>query len=191
MKTLEMIGYNRNDLGKKAAKDLRSDASVPCVLYGGEKHVLFHSPMILFRDLVYTPEVHIVNMDIEGDEYKCILQDITFHPVSEVILHADFLEIKEDKPVKMDIPVSYHGTSPGVQVGGKLVPKLKKIKVKALPKDLPDTVIVDISKLELGKSIKVKEIVEDNFQILNAGSTPVVSVEVPRALRGKQATDAK
>jgi len=185
MKSVEIIGYKRANLGKKESQDLRNDGNVPCVLYGGEEQVHFYSPMILFRDLVYTPEVHTVLLNIEGDEYDCILQDIQFHPVSETILHADFLKLKDDRPVKMDVPVKFVGNSPGIQQGGKLVVKLKKIKVKALPKNLPDYIEVDISKLELGKSIKVKDIVSQNYEILNAVTNPVASVEVPRAMRGK------
>ena len=191
MKSIEIIGYKRANLGKKESQDLRNEGNVPCVLYGGKDQIHFYSPMILFRDLVYTPEVHTVLLNIEGDEYNCILQDIQFHPVSETILHADFLELKEDRAVKMDIPVKFVGNSPGIQSGGKLVVKLKKIKVKALPKNLPDFIKVDISKLELGKSVKVKDIDAQNYEILNALTNPVASIEIPRAMRGKQLAGAE
>ena len=191
MKKLEIIGYKRANLGKKEAKQLRREANVPCVLYGGEKQVHFHSPMILFRELLYTPDAYLVNLDVEGDEYKCILQDVQFHPVSEMILHADFLEYTEDKPVKMEIPVKPVGNSPGVQVGGRLMTKIRKLKVRALAKDLPDYINVDISDLELGKSVKVKDIKAENFEILNSPSNPVLSVEIPRALRSKKAASGE
>ena len=126
MKTIDLIGYKRDVQGKKMVKALRQDAQVPCVLYGGKDTVHFHMPMILFRDLVYTPEVYLVNLNIEGDEYHCILQDIQFHPVSEIILHADFLQLFDDKKVKVEIPVKFSGTSPGIQKGGKLISKLKE-----------------------------------------------------------------
>lgn len=187
MKTIELIGYKRETTGKKNAQELRKEALVPCVMYGGEDPIHFYSPMILFRDLVYTPEVHTVTLNIEGDLHTCILQDIQYHPVSEVILHADFLQLFDHKPIKIEIPVKFIGNSPGIQKGGKLVTKLKKIKVKALPKDLPDYIVVDITGLELGKSVKVKDIKVENYEILNSLSNPVASVEIPRALRGKQA----
>lgn len=188
MKTLEIIGYKRANLGKKESKDLRLDGSVPCVLYGGNEQVHFHSPMILFRDLVYTGDAHMVELNIEGDKYNCILQDIQFHPVSEVILHADFLQMFEDKEVKMDIPVKYEGSAPGVIAGGRLISKLRKITVKALPANMPDFIPVDISKLALGKSVKVSEIKAENFEIQNNPANTIATVEVPRALRGKGAT---
>lgn len=185
MKAVEIIGFKRANLGKKDAKSLREEANVPCVLYGGENQVHFYSPMILFRELVYTPEAHIVKLNIEGDEYDCILQDIQFHPVNEMILHADFLLLHQDKPVKMDVPVKFVGNSPGVQQGGKLVVKMKKAKIKALPKDLPDAITVDISDLALGKTVKVKDIKVEGFEILSSINNPVASIEIPRGLRGK------
>ncbi len=181
-----MIGYKRNELGTKRSKALRAEGNVPCVLYGSDENVHFYTPMILFRDLVYTPNVYFVNMDIEGTEYKCILQDIQFHPVSEVILHADFLLLQDDKEVKMEIPVSFVGTSPGLQKGGKLVTKLRKIKVRSLPQNMPDNIEVSIEGLELGKSVKVGSIPADNFTILNNPLVTVASVEIPRALRSAQ-----
>ncbi|HAI75280.1 MAG TPA: 50S ribosomal protein L25 [Microscillaceae bacterium] len=189
MKSVEIIGYKRANLGKKVAKDLRAEGSVPCVLYGGKEHVHFHSPMILFRELVYTPEANLVTLNIEGDVYQCILQDIQFHPVSETILHADFLEIADDKLVKMEIPVEFTGNSVGIQKGGKLLVKAKKLKVRALPKDLPDSIRIDITDLDLGKSVKVKDIIPQGYEILDNVSNPVATVEVPRALRGKQTTE--
>jgi len=186
MKTLEIIGYNRANLGKKSSKDLRRDGNVPCVLYGGEKQVHFHSPMILFRELVYTPNIHKVLLNVEGEEFECILQDIQFHPVSEMIMHADFLQISGDKAIKMDVPVTYVGNSPGVMAGGKLVSKLKKLKVSALPANMPDFIQIDISSLQLGKSIKVNEIAVENYEILDSPRSPVASVELTRAQRGKQ-----
>ena len=184
MKTLEILGYKRESNGNQKSKHLRQEGNVPCVLYGGKEHVQFYTPMIMFKDLVYTPDVHVVDLNVEGDHYQCVLQDIQFHPVNEVILHADFLELKEDKPVKINIPVHFVGTSPGVVKGGKLVPKLRYIKIKALPKDLPDFIEVDISKLELGRSIKVKNLKPENYEVLNHPQVSIATVETPRTLRG-------
>jgi len=189
MKVVEIVGYKRENLGKKEAKVLREEGYVPSVLYGGENQVHFYAPAILFRPLVYTPDAYQVKLNVEGDEYDCILQDTQFHPVSEILMHADFLQISEDKPVKMEIPVSFVGKSPGMRSGGKLRVQLKKLKVKALPQNLPDTIEVDISGLELGKSVKVKEVKAEDFEILNNISIPIASVETPRAMRSKQSAE--
>lgn len=189
MKTLEIIGYKRANLGKSESKRLRAEGMVPGVLYGGKDQVHFAAPTILFRDLVYTPNAHFVTLNIEGDEYSCILQDIQFHPVSEMILHADFLLLQDNKVAKMDIPVQTTGNAPGVQGGGKLIMKQRKLRVEALPKDMPDFISVDISNLSLGKSIKVGEIETGNYTIVNSPLVSICSVEVPRALRGKSADE--
>lgn len=189
MRTLEIIGYKRANLGKIDAKRLRLDGNVPCVLYGGEDQVHFFSPMILFRDLVYTPEAAFVTLNIEGAEYKAILQDIQFHPVSEIILHADFLLLVDDKPVKMDIPVKLVGNSPGILQGGKLVTKVRNVRIKALPGDMPEVIELDISELALGKSIKVSSIKAENFTILNNPRVTIASIEIPRALKGGDDTE--
>ena len=188
MKNVEIIGFKRANLGKKESKDLRLEGNVPCVMYGGKEQIHFYAPMILFRDLVYTGDAHMVDLNIEGTTYNCILQDIQFHPVSETILHADFLQLFDKRAVKMDIPVRFEGTAPGVIAGGKMITKLRKITVKALPADMPDYISVDISKLALGKSVKVSEITPGNYEILNNPANSIATVEIPRALRGKGAT---
>ncbi len=185
MKTVEIIGYNRANLGKSESKKLRAEGNVPSVLYGGKEQVHFHSPMILFRDVVYTPEARFVNLNIEGRKAKAILQDIQFHPVSEVILHADFLELFDDKPVTMEIPLRTVGNAPGVQSGGKLIMKLTHAKVNALPANMPEFIEVDISKLQLGKTVKIGELESGDYSILNSDLVTICSVEVPRAMRGK------
>ncbi len=185
MKSVEIIGFKRANLGKSDAKKLRSQGNVIGVLYGGEDQVHFHAPMILFRDLVYTDEAHFVNLNIEGEIHEAILQDIQFHPVSEVILHVDFLLLTRGTKIKMDIPLRPVGTPPGIQQGGKLIRKLRFLTIKALPKDMPDYIEVDVSKLGLGKSVKVGELVPNNFEILNNPLVTIMGIEVPRALRGK------
>ncbi|MCS7017769.1 MAG: 50S ribosomal protein L25/general stress protein Ctc [Cytophagales bacterium] len=185
MKTLEIIGFKRANLGKRNAKNLRNEALVPCVLYGAGRQVHFAVPMILFRPLVYTSDVHMVELNVEGEIYKAILQDVQYHPVNEMIMHADFLELQEDKPIKMNIPVRLKGTAVGVQKGGKLVIKQSKVRVKALPANMPDTVEVDITNLDLGKSIRVRDIATQNFEILTNGQVTLASIAIPRALRGK------
>ncbi len=185
MKTVEIIGYNRANLGKSEAKRLRAEGYVPCVLYGGKEQVHFYAPMILFRELIYTDLAHFVHLNIEGQEFEAILQEAQFHPVSETILHADFLQLFEGKHMKMKIPVHFEGNSPGVAKGGALIKKRRHLMVKALPKDFPDYITVDISKLDFGKALKVGEIEEKNFEILDSKIASVAVVEIPRALRGK------
>jgi large subunit ribosomal protein L25 len=191
MKNLEIIGYKRANLGKTGSKELRAQSMVPCVLYGGKDQVHFYSPMILFKQLLYSPNVFQVDLNIEGVQYKAILQDSQYHPVNETILHVDFLELDENKPVKMEVPVRFTGVAPGVQKGGKLISKLRKVKIKSLPANIPDYIDVDISNLELGKSIKIGDLKADNYTLLNSPSTPIATVEIPRALRGKDEAPAK
>lgn len=187
MKTLEIIGYKRANLGKTEAKRLREEGMVPCVVYGGDHQIHFYAPMILFRDLVYTDEAHFAKLTIEGEPepFEAILQDIQFHPVSEIIMHADFLQLFRGTPIKMDIPVRPEGNAPGIAQGGKLIRKIKYLKVKALPKDMPEYISVDVSELKLGKSIKVGELPGGDYEILNSPLVTLAGIEVPRALKGK------
>jgi len=187
MKSVEIIGYNRANLGKTGSKAVRAEGLVPCVLYGGAEQVHFMVPTILFREIVYTPNAHKVILNIEGVLHTAILQETQFHPVNDTLIHADFLELNENKAVKMNIPVVVTGTAVGVTKGGKLNQKLRHVKVLSLPANLPDFVTVDVSALDLGKTIKVSAIAADGFRILNTPSVPVVSVDIPRALKGKQA----
>jgi large subunit ribosomal protein L25 len=186
MKSVEIVGFKRANLGKTASKALRESAEVPCVLYGGTEQVHFAVPMYLFRSIVYTPDAHIVDLNVEGKMFRAILQDIQFHPVNDIILHADFLELHEDKEVKMEVPVKVTGNSVGVAKGGKLVQKLRKVKISALPANLPDFVTIDVSDLDLGKTVKVSAISTANYRILNPAAVPVVTIEIPRALKGQK-----
>jgi large subunit ribosomal protein L25 len=185
MKKVEVVGFLRNSLGTKSAKDLRNEALAPCVLYGGQENVHFAVPMILFRDLIYTPEVAEVELNIEGKIYRAILQDASFHPVSEMILNVDFLEIVEGKEIKIDVPVKVIGTSPGVLKGGKMVQKLRKVTLRGLVENIPDFVTADITGLDLGQTVKVSKLKVEGVAILNSPSNPVATIDIPRALRGK------
>ena len=180
MKTIEIIGYKRANLGKSESRNLRNDGNVPCVVYGGEEQIHFYSPMILFRELIYSPGANFIDLNIEGKKIKAILQEVQFHPVSDIILHADFLELIDDKKIKMEIPVSFTGQSPGVEQGGKILPRLRKLMVQSLPKHMPEFIEIDISKLELGKSIKVGDLEEEEYDILNSPLVSIVSVNIPR-----------
>ena len=191
MKTVEIIGYKRANLGQSEAKRLREEGMVPCVVYGGEKQIHFYAPMILFRDVVYTDEAHFVSLIIEGEPepFEAILQEVQFHPVSEIIMHADFLQLFRGTPIKMDIPVNPIGLAPGIQQGGKLIRKIKYLQVKALPKNMPETIEVDVSKLDIGKSVKVGELELGEYEILNSPLVTLAGIEVPRALKGKSLDD--
>ncbi len=186
MKKLEIIGFKRANLGKKEIAQIREAGNVPCVLYGGKDQIHFHVPAYFFKNLVYTETPHFVNLEVEGQKYECKLQEVQFHPVSEILLHADFLLLRADKPITMEIPVVFEGTAPGVVKGGKLVQKLRRFKVKSLPKDMPEAITVDISSLDLGKSAKVSDVTPGNYLILNPKSNPVVTVDIPRSLKGQQ-----
>ena len=188
MKTVEIIGYKRANLGKTEAKRLREEGMVPCVVYGGDHQIHFYAPMILFRDLVYTDEAHFALLTIEGEPepFEAILQDVQFHPVSEIIMHVEFLQLFRGTPIKMNIPVHSTGTAPGIQQGGKLIRKVKYLQIKALPKNMPDYIEVDVSGLGLGKSIKVGELETGDYEILNSPLVTIAGIEVPRALKGKE-----
>lgn len=183
MKTIEIIGYRRANLGKSESKRIREEGNVPCVLYGGDNQVHFHSPMILFRDLVYTNEAHFVHLNIEGEECKAILQEVQFHPVSEILLHADFLRISEDRKIKMEIPVRLAGIAPGVSKGGALIRKRATLKVYGFPKDMPDHIDVDVSGLDFHHAVKVGDMQMNGLEFLDPKAAAIAAVEVPRAAK--------
>jgi large subunit ribosomal protein L25 len=185
MKKTEIVGFKRANLGKQEVRALRQAAMVPCVMYGGPAQVHFAAPMYLFRDLLFTPDVYEVTVNVEGTIYKAILQDVQYHPVSDIILHADFLEIVEGKEIKVDVPVRFIGTAEGVRKGGKLVQKLRKIRVQGQAESIPDYIDVQVKDLDLGKSVKVGHVTVEGFKILSNDSLPIASVEIPRALRGQ------
>jgi large subunit ribosomal protein L25 len=184
MKKLEIVGFKRANLGSKGAKDLRAEALAPCVLYGGKEQVHFSVPMILFRELLYSADVYEVELNVEGDKYRAVLQDAQFHPVNESILHVDFQEIKDDKTVDIGIPVKVVGNSVGVRAGGKLIVKAKKLRVRALPSVLPDFIEINIELLEIGKSIKVAELAAiEGIVFLDSPNNPIVSIKTTRAVQ--------
>ncbi|HPM32235.1 MAG TPA: 50S ribosomal protein L25/general stress protein Ctc [Chryseolinea sp.] len=183
MKTIEIIGYRRANLGKVESQKLRDEGSVPCVLYGGNEQIHFHSPMVLFRELVYTNEAHFVHFNIEGEEGQAILQEVQFHPVSEVILHADFLRISDERKIKMSIPLRLIGQAPGVTKGGALVGKRSSLKVYGFPKDMPDHIDVDVSGLDFHHAVKVGDVKIANLDLLDPKQASIAVVEVPRSAK--------
>lgn len=190
MKTIEIIGYRRANLGKTDAQKVREEGNVPCVLYGGNDQVHFYAPVILFRDLIYTNEAHFVHLNIEGEECQAIMQEVQFHPVSEIILHVDFLRISEDRKIKMDIPTRLVGQAPGVAKGGALVRKRASLKVFAFAKDMPDHVDVDCSELDFHHSVKVGDVKIANLEFLDPKQASIAVVEVPRAAKLAEETAA-
>ncbi len=191
MKTIAISGSPRENVGKRDAKQLRYEGKVPAVLYGGKEQIHFAVETSSLRDLVYTPEVHFAEIEVGGNKAKAILQDIQFHPLTEQILHIDFLQLFDDKAITMEIPVKLTGTSPGVKVGGKLVQKLRKLKVNALPKDMPQYVEVSLEPQEVGKSTRVRDLKPENYDIKNVGEDTIVSVIMSRALKQAEQQAAK
>ncbi|MBD1386186.1 50S ribosomal protein L25/general stress protein Ctc [Mucilaginibacter rigui] len=183
MKSIAISGSPRENVGKRDAKGLRYQGLVPAVLYGGATQTHFAVSAADLRAVVYTPVVHFIDIDIAGVKSQAIIKDMQFHPLTEQLIHIDFLLLDEKKPVTIEIPVKLTGTSPGVKVGGKLVQKLRKLRVKALPKDHLDNIEVSIAALEVGKSVKVSEISLPNLTITNAAEDTIVSVTTSRALR--------
>ncbi len=183
MKSIAISGSPRENVGKRDAKELRYEGKVPAVLYGGATQTHFSVSAADLKPVVYTPDVHFIDLEVAGVKSQAVIQDIQFHPLTEKIIHIDFLALDQNKPIAIDIPVKLTGTSPGVKMGGKLVQKLRKLKVKGLPKDHVDTVDVSIEGLEVGKSVRVREISLPNLQIVSAAEDTIVSVTTSRALR--------
>jgi large subunit ribosomal protein L25 len=183
MKTLLVKGQKRDSLGKKEAKLLRSQELVPSVLYGAGEPVHFSVPFSELRHLVYTPSVFLIDLEIDGTVYPAIMQDIQWHAVEEQALHVDFLKIEETKKIKIDLPVKIVGLARGIKAGGKLKTNLRRLKVKGLAKDLPDSIEINVTKLGIGQSIKVGDLSLKDIEILDKKSNVVVAVTVTRAAK--------
>ena len=183
MKSIAISGSPRENVGKRDAKELRYQGLVPSVLYGGATQTHFSVSAADLKPAVYTPDVHFIDLDIAGAKSQAVIQDIQFHPLTEQILHVDFLLLDAKKPVTVEIPIRITGTSPGVKMGGKLVQKLRKLRVKGLPKDHLDNIEVSIEGLEVGKSVRVGEISAPNLTITNAPADTILSITTSRALR--------
>jgi large subunit ribosomal protein L25 len=182
MKSITIKGSQRESVGKVSTKALRNAGMVPCVLYGGENPVHFSAEEKAFKGLVYTPEAHTVVIELEGGKkYEGVLQDIQFHPVSDKILHIDFYQLDAKKEITMEVPVKITGTSPGVLLGGVLRLNLRKLKVKALPANLPDNVEANISELEMGNKLYVTKCGAPEYKIMHPDNTVVCQVRISRA----------
>lgn len=188
MKSITIEGKLRTGFGKSATRQLRSQEFVPGVIYGGEAEVNFYAPAAAFRTLVYTPSFQIAEVKLEGKTYKTILKDLQFDKIDEKLIHIDLLELVEDKKVIADIPLKFTGTSKGVKDGGKLITKMKSLKVKTYPKYLQEQIEVNIDDLDLNGNIRVEDVQLKNYEILNSPRIPIASVVLTRQLKQEEAT---
>jgi large subunit ribosomal protein L25 len=192
MEVVKINGAVRAGLGKKASKADRNNEAIPCVLYGGNENVHFTTTWSEVRHLIYTPDFKTAELNIDGKTYNAILKETQFHPATEQIRHVDFLKLVPGHPINVSIPLRLKGTSPGVKAGGRLIQSVRKVKVKCLPEVMIDEMSLDISLLELGQTVRVRDIItQEGIEITMASSVPVALVEIPRALRSAAAADAK
>lgn len=189
MEIVAIKGQLRSDVGKKSSKAVRKEGLVPCVLYGTKEVIHFAVDPKSVKNLIYTPDFKLAEIDIDGTVYKTILKDTQFHPVSDAIVHLDFLALVEGQKVNIEVPVRFKGVSPGIKLGGKLQQNLRRVKIKSTPEQMVGDLTLDISKLKLGDAIRVRDIAAiEGVEIMSPAGTPVASVEIPRAL--KSATSA-
>ena len=188
MKTITIEGQLRTEHGKSATRQLRSQELVPGVIYGGAQEVNFSAPAKAFKPLVYTPNFQLADVTVDGKTYRCILKDLQFDKVSDELIHVDLLELVEDKKIIATIPLKYVGTSAGVKAGGRLVTKMKALKVKTYPRFLKEQIEVNIDNLELNGNIRVEDVKEPNYEIINSPRIPIASVVTTRALRQEEST---
>jgi large subunit ribosomal protein L25 len=187
MQTVAIEGKVRSAFGKKASKATRKEGLVPCVAYGKDKVIHFSATPKSFKALIYTPDFKVAELNIDGETYRAIVKDSQFHPVTDALLHMDFLLLIEGNPIVTDIPVRTVGVAPGVKLGGKLMQSTRRLKIKTVPENLVDHLTVDICGLDLGKSVRVRDVkTVDGIQILTSPGIPLVGVEIPRALRSAQ-----
>jgi large subunit ribosomal protein L25 len=180
MKSVSISGSPRANVGTKDAKELRRNGLVPCVIYGGKEQIHFAAPEAAFKPLIYSPDAHTVTLDVGGRQLNAVLQEAQFHKISDKLLHVDFLEIIPGKPITMSIPVKVEGNSAGVRAGGKLVKKLRFLKVKGLADQMPDFITLDISALEIGQSIYVRDVSVEGLTLLDSPNLTIVSVKTTR-----------
>lgn len=189
MKSIEIKGTAREIAARSSEqsrelKAIRKSNGVPCVIYGGAKNIHFTVTNDMLRNLVYTPDIYLVKLDIDGNKMNAILKDIQFHPVKDTILHVDFLEVLDGKPIVIDVPVQLEGLAEGVKAGGKMTLQMRKLKVKAMYDKVPERLVVKVSNLGLGKTIKVGELAYDGLELLSPKDSVVCVVKLTRAARG-------
>ena len=191
MKTITIEGQLRTESGKKATRQLRSQELVPGVIYGGKKEINFSAPATAFKSIVYTSEFMLANIKVDGNSYNCILKDLQFDKVTDALIHVDFLELVDDKKVVATLPVKFTGAPAGVKAGGKLVIKMKSLKVKGYPKYLKENIEVDITNLELNGNVRVEDVKTDNLEVMNSPRIPMASITMTRQLKQEEAAAPK
>ncbi|OQX78136.1 MAG: 50S ribosomal protein L25/general stress protein Ctc [Bacteroidetes bacterium 4484_276] len=182
MNTVSLSGSLRENVGKKDARKHRRDGNVPCVLYGGKEQIHFIIPERDLTQVIFTPNSYLIALNVDGKEYMAIMQDIQYHPVTDIILHIDFLQIFDDKPLIISVPLRYEGSSKGVLQGGRLVRKYRKLKIKGLINDIPDEIVVNITELAIGDGIKISELKYDDIEFLDKPSSIAVAVKTQRVI---------
>ena len=188
MNTITIEGQLRTEFTKAATRQLRSEEKVPGVIYGGAKEINFSAPALAFKNIVYTPDFMLAEVKLDGSSYRCVLKEMQFDKVSDLLLHVDFLELVEDKKVTVTIPLKFTGIPAGVKAGGKLATKMKSLKVKTFPRYLREHIEMDITRLELNENLRVQDVVAENMEILNSPRIPVASVSMTRQLKQEEAT---
>lgn len=183
MQIVKLEGQLRSELGKSASRQIRSEGNVPAVIYGGKENIQFYTEKLALRSLVYTPQFQIAEITIDGKTYRCIMKDLQFDVVTDELSHIDFLELVDDKKVIADMPIKFNGQPEGVKAGGRLVIKLKSVKVRTYPKYLKEALEVDIKDLKLNGNVRVEDIEAENIEIMNSPRIPIASVVMTRALR--------
>jgi len=187
MKTITIEGQIRTEFGKTATRQLRSEEKVPAVIYGGAKEINFSAPASAFKNVVYTPDFMLTEINVDGNTYKCVLKDLQFDKVTDRLIHVDFLELVESKKVIVNIPLKFTGVPAGVKEGGKLTVKIKSLKVKTLPEHLTENIEMDLTELKLNENVRVQDVKAPNMEILNSPRIPVASVTMTRQLKQEEA----
>lgn len=191
MQTINIEGTLRNSIGKSATKETRTNDLVPCVLYGGKENVHFTASQLNVKKIIFTPNFYKANIEVDGKSYTAIVKDVQYHPVSDKILHVDFQELVPGVKVTTHIPVRTTGASEGVKKGGKLLLNVRKLKVKSTPEQLQDTIVIDVSHLDLGQSFKVRDIKGVEMEVMASPSIPMATIEIPRSLKSAATKAAK
>jgi len=191
MKTLQINGSLRKELGKKSAEKLRKSNNVPCVLYGVKKNIHFYTHENSFNKLIFTSDVHLVNLNIDSRDYKTLLKEIQFHPVTDRVIHADFVMVSDDKPVTVSLPVKTTGDSAGIKAGGRLKVNKRYLTVKGLIKDIPDHITIDITDLNIHDSVKVGDLSLENLEILEPKNVMVVNIATSRVAQKVEEGEAE
>ena len=182
MKSIEIAGSKRAAEGKKEVKKVRAEGNVPCVLYGGGVNLNFSVPKKSFKNLVYSPNVYLIKLNIDGKEYDAILQEVQYHPVTDEILHVDFISISTDSSIVMDVPVHINGTSEGQRMGGRMVVKSRRLKLKALAANLPDKIEVDVAPLLIGQEVRISDIDLEGVEFLDPSNNIIVAIRTTRVV---------